>query len=453
MHILVTFFACLVFCAFQGAEASVGAQFPELDLKASPTPAPDFTWTLEQVLDIAQKQNPDVKEAKFNFEAASKTIVQARSGYLPSADISGSYEQTNLPYPSAGLNNQLGTVLPYSSVVARIHQTIFDFGKTLSTIEARSADTESAGQTTMVLKNTISLHAEMAFFNVRAAEKLVEVAREGVAKFDETLRRTAVLVRTGTRPQFDLSQANVELSKAKLSLTNAENISDLAKVTLLNIMGLPQDSTFTLVEPSPSEIVEMQRLKLPSLDDLALANRPEIKQSESAIKSSQALLHREYLDFLPTISLEGWYGQFYPSYPTSINDAWGGGVTLTWNVFDGLKTMGRTDELAARLGAQGSRFERQRQNILAEVAQSYMNLKKDEISLQVAHESLAYAVENARLAKKRYEADVATFLELLVAETSLLDAQAGDVQARYQYEIGLASLENAVNLPMKEILK
>jgi outer membrane protein TolC len=44
---------------------------------------------------------------------------------------------------------------------------------------------------------------------------------------------------------------------------------------------------------------------------------------------------------------------------------------------------------------------------------------------------------------------VGTILELLIAETSLVSAEAVDVDARYRHEIALARLKVAVNAPLK----
>ncbi len=297
----------------------------------------------------------------------------------------------------------------------------------------------------------IELSAERSFYDVAAAEKLVVVAKKSLAQFHETNRRTELMVRTGTRPQFDLTQAQVELSKAELALINARNARDLAKISLLNIMGWQRVETFALRElvgAMPSILVKT--LSMDRLTDTALESRPEMRrvrlQEEAALDRLKGLKR----DYLPTIGATGWYGRYLPDYPDAIRGAWGYGVGATWNLFDGMSTTYRVKELAARLDQDQARAKRQSQNIVAEVASAYMNLMRAEQNEAVADKGLEFAKENFHYAQLRFDADVGTILELLVAETSLVNADAVQVQARYRYATSLAALQTAVNAPLIE---
>jgi len=69
-----------------------------------------------------------------------------------------------------------------------------------------------------------------------------------VDRFQETQRDAAILVKTGVRPPFDLTQANVELVTARLELIKAQNSRDLAKVALLTLIGVQDRVDFELSE-------------------------------------------------------------------------------------------------------------------------------------------------------------------------------------------------------------
>jgi outer membrane protein len=425
------------------AEAQAKKQLSEVKIVTHDSRPVQFVWSLEDVRKLAEKQNPDLKAAKANYDANSKRIMQAISGYLPRLDLTGGFQQTTLPNP--GTTAQLGVMQPYSNLVATITQTVFDFGKVLNDIGEAQASTHSAEQQALALHNTIDLAAQRAFFSTLIAEKLVDVAEEGVVRFEETLRRTSVFVRTGTRPSFDLSQANVEVAQAKLNLVNAIDARDIARISLLNIMGMVKEVSFQLKETAAPKVVPTAKLNLDSLISKAIEYRPEMKQSQYSFEAAQMSFHSEIKSYLPVLGLTAFYGQYLPNYAPVIAESYGAGLTITWNLFDGLKTTGRSEELAARVDEQEAFLNREREGIVAEVSQSFADLKRAESNLVLANQSLEFSNENIRLAKKRYSANVATFLELLVAQTSLLSAEASAVQAQYQYEIGLASLKRAVN--------
>ena len=408
----------------------------------------DFVWTLEEVQKIASNQNPDLKSARSNYEATAKVVGESVSGYLPHVDVEADFEQTTLPNPSALSSGLIGTAANYSTAIVSVRQLLFDFGKVLSQIQASTSRSHSAEQQAIAVKIAVKLSVQRAFYNVVEAQNLVLVAKEALKQFEETHRRTEVLVRTGARPAFDLTQANVELSKAKLGQISAENSRDLSKIALLNFMGIQKQVSFELKEIAEMESVTAQKLNLTKLTDEALKLRPEVHESEFSLDAVRGDLHAESRDYFPTISVHAWYARYLPDFPPPLDNSWGVGVGATWHIFEGLKTTFRVGELSARVDQQEANLEKTRESISAEVATSYMDLVRSESDLQVANETLAFAKENLRLADKRYQANVATILELLVAETSLVNSEAVAVQSRYRHEIALASLERAVNGPL-----
>ena len=412
---------------------------------------PHYIWSLDDVIRIALNSNPDLQSAQDNLEAAKRVLEESYSDYLPTIDGSVYKGQTTLPYPSAGSTPLLGLDRSYSVGTASMRQTLFDFGKGLADIRAKRAESRSSEEDLLALRNVIQLNAEKAFYDVAADEKLVEVANKSLAQFQETYRRAKLMVQTGTRPEFDLSQALVELSKAELAVINAKNSRDLAKIVLLNIMGWQKVEPFALKEiVEQTQPMRAETLSMDLLTEKAMEFRPEMRRANLSIEASLNRLKEQRRTYLPVIAASGWYGRFLPDYPDSIRGAWGYGVGASWNLFDGMATTFRVKELEARLDQEEALVKRQSLNIVAEVASAYMNLLRAEQNETVADAGLVYAKDNFHYAKLRYDADVGTILELLVAETSLVTADAVQVQARYRYATSLAALQTAVNAPLIE---
>jgi outer membrane protein TolC len=332
-----------------------------------------------------------------------------------------------------------------------IRQTLLDFGKGLEAIAASRAEKGSAEQDVIALHNLIQLNAENAFYDVAAAQKLVEVAKKSMAQFKETYRRADMQVKTGVRPPFDRTQAEVELSKAQLTLIQARSTRDLARIALVNIMGMRRQVSFALKEapvqalPTSVSALDMQRLT-----DAALRARPEMRRIELQVESARDRLKEQRLQYTPNFFASGWVGDYAADYPVQERNAWGFGVGVSLNLFDGWATTYRVKELKARLEQQQALAKRQSQSIVAEVAAAYMGLVRAEQNETVADAGAEFARENFQYARKRYDADVGTILELLVAETSLVNAEAVQVEARYRYATRLAALQRAVNAPLVE---
>lgn len=414
----------------------------------SPVVAPDAVWTMNDVLRIARERNPDILSAKANYEAASKVVGESVSGYLPQITVSGEDDRTTLPTPgNASTTN--GLALPYAYAGVAIRQTLFDFGKNLNKIQSSSALGNAAAEQRVAVQEVVDLSVRKAFYNVSATEKLEEVAEKNLAQVQETHRRTELLVSTGARPEFDLTQANVQLAQAKVGVIDAQAARDLAKVALLQLMGVERQITFTIQE-SQSDVpkIASSQLQLGQLRSLALDARPEMKQAGYNVESANDLVSAQVKNFLPTLDANAWYDHFLPNYPDSLRNAWGIGLSATWNVLDGLYTPYRLGELQARRDQQEDLKTKEGLEIISEVESSYKDLVRSESNEKAANEGFEAATENLRLAQQRYEANVSTILELLIAESSLVNAEASVIQARYSRAIALATLQQAVYAPL-----
>jgi outer membrane protein TolC len=413
-------------------------------------------WTLSDVRRIAAEQNPDLKAARATYEAASKRVGQAVSGYLPHLDVNAKSEESTLPSPSAGSSDLLGIAEPYTAAVVAVRQTIFDFGKVLNRIEQAGASRLSSEQDAIAVRDAVDLGVQSAFYNMAASAQLVLVAQKSVEQYQEVQRRAEALVRTGARPLFDLSQAKVEFAKARLGLINARNAQDLARVSLLNFMGMDQATNFTLSEGPESSLdaagdaagEHTAQMDLEKLKRKAIDHRPEMLRERFGVEAARYNTQAEAREYFPTLDLQGWYGKYLPEYPDTLRDAWGVGVALSWHPFDGLYTTFRVAEASALADRQDAVLEKERQAVLADVTADFLSLAKSEESLQVSLESDEASKENLRLARKRYDASMGTILELLIAEASVADADSVLVQARYRHAVALATLKRAVNAPL-----
>ena len=433
--------------------ALIGMSKISISCAATSKEVTKYNWTLEDVIKIALENNPDLKSAKANYLAASKGVGIAVSGYLPHVDIYSKFEQTSLPNPNAGATAQLGVSLPYQMITASLSQTIFDFGKVLGRISSSRAKNNASEQEAISVRNAVELAVQRAFYDVESTEQLIQVAKKGLGKYNETLRRTQVLVKTGTKPSFDLSQARVEAAKAELIVINAQNSYDYAQIALLNLMGIQEQISFTLIDQgTPKEFlgVSSDKLILDKLIEEALVYRPEMKKQQFSLESVRSELSTEIKNYFPTFSLQAWAGKFLPNYPPPISDTWGVAVVGTWHIFEGLETTFRAGEISARVVSQEAMVDKDRLAILSEVTRSYKDLIRSENNLKVAIDALDNSKENLRLAEKRYASNIATILELLTAENALLNFEASSVTARFDHEIALATLRRMVNAPLKD---
>jgi outer membrane protein len=407
-------------------------------------------WSVDDVTRLALENNPDVLTALDTGAAARAVVGEAASVYLPHLSAHGGAERTTLPSPSAGLTANLGQNDPYRWGTLSFQQTLFDFGQGLEAIRAGLAGRRAEQAQLEAVRDQIRLGVAKAFDDVELSEKLVGVAQRGVDRFQETQRDAELLVKTGVRPPFDLSQANVEFSGARLELIKAQNSRDLARVALLTLIGVRERVDFVLRESSAAAAA-LDGLDEDKLIADGLENRPEIGREEATLAQAESALSASKVSLLPTVQAQGWYGGFDSDYPQPLRNAWGLGLGASWNFFDGALTPFRIREQSARRDAARAALEKERLAVAQDVSNAFLNLGRAQQNVDVTEQALGFAKENLDLGQKRYKAGVGTILELLIAETSEFNAEAEELQAVYEESVAVKTLETAVNLPLENM--
>jgi outer membrane protein len=246
----------------------------------------------------------------------------------------------------------------------------------------------------------------------------------------------------GTKPKFDVIQAEVNLSNAKLNLIKAGNDLKIAKVNLNNAMGVPNAPDYSI-----EDNLSFKKYEITLEDALARAfeNRPDLQSSVAKRKAGEVSIDSakaNYYPFLTGNAAYNWAGQRFDQY----DNGWNVGALLTFPVFSGFLTKYQTEEAKANLNVLKANEESVRQTVILDVQQAYLNLIQAEESIPTAELGLQQAQENMDIVNGRYAAGVGNPIEVTDAELSLANAKLSYIQALYQDKVAQANLEKAMGL-------
>lgn len=397
--------------------------------------------TLEACIALTLKQHPAQAAARADAEAASARVGQARAAYLPQVKLEGSYSDNRSTTFFTGASSRTeGWQGKFSGT-----QLLFDFGKTPSTIEAAKADLAAYEQASARVRQQLILQVREAYFGLLAAERLIRVHEETVAQTEARLKQAEAFFEVGTRPRFDVTQAEVEVNNSRLNLIKARHAVRVAQATLANRIGIDPSTPVRVRDvPERREAVDLAQ----SVQE-ALRRRPEVLEAEERVRQTESLVAATQADYYPAISLQGSYlfnGVTYRSGSTEVpqGDSWGGGVVLTYNLFDGFLTRNKVSEQRALLRGLRDRLEETRLNVRLEVRQAWLALQDAAARLDVVRSNVKKARENFEIAQGRYEAGVGVLLEVNDARVALTAAETEAVTALYDYQTALARLEKAM---------
>ena len=310
-----------------------------------------------------------------------------------------------------------------------VDQMIWDFGKTRARVRAREHYLESAehsltGSKTMLVRDT-----RIAYYQALSEKNRLQEAATETQRREWLLEKTEELFAVGKRSAQQLSQAEIDLQKAKLELVSRENSYELAMLNLRHLMNDPSLEQFDIRENLVYEEVNETR---EDLVGLALSQNPDIKSLLANRGGIKASLAENRGKFLPSIFGRAAYrfegeGAETPAFIA--------GVGIRIPIFEGFSRFGQMAQSRAELVRNDAQTELLRNRIILSVGELYLQLKHLEKRIRIFADSESISQKNLRLVKERYEARSASKIELAKAQALYEEAVADYKNSIYDYKI------------------
>jgi outer membrane protein TolC len=392
------------------------------------------TLDLQRCIAIALSRHPVIQAAAGTIRAGDSRIGQARSGYYPQLNGSTGYSRTN---PTSA-----GQVYDSYSSSVSLSQNLYDFGKTSTQVKIQELNRDSSRSDLDNIRTQVSFGVKQAYFGLLQAGRNRDVSREMVGQFQQHLDQAKAFFEVGTKPKFDVTKAEVDLSNAKLNLIKAENAFRLARVALNNAMGLPEAPDYEVADQLSSQRVEID------LDETlrkAYDRRPDLKAIAVKRKSLEQSIELARKSYYPSVTGNAGYGWGGGSFP--LDQGWSFGAQLDVPLFSGFLTKYQVAEAQANLEVLAANEVLLRQTIDQDVKQAWLNLQEAADRGVAAELIVRQAAENLELANGRYASGVGSPIEVTDALVAASNAKMSQISALYDYKLAQSSLEKAAGEP------
>ncbi|MEW6333189.1 MAG: TolC family protein [Thermodesulfobacteriota bacterium] len=393
------------------------------------------TLDLERCVAIAMERHPSIQAAAWTVLAGESKVGQSRSGYYPQLSGSVGYNRTDAVStlsPTAGQSYD-----NYSSSLS-LSQNLYDFGRTDTQVKIQELNRDSSRSDLENVIVQVSYSVKQAYFALLQARRNREVAREVVGQFQQHLDRAKAFFEVGTKPKFDVTKADVDLSNAKLNLLRAENAYRLGQVTLNNTMGIPEAPDYEVVDQLAIERVTVDP---DEVTRKAYGRRPDlmaIAVKRASLEQSIELARKGYYPTLTGSASYGWGGSHFP-----LDQGWSVGAQVVVPLFTGYSTKHQIEEARANLDVLAANESLLRQTIYRDVKQAWLNLQEAADRIVAAELSVRQATENLDLANGRYAFGVGSPIEVTDALVSVSNAKTAHISALYDYRLAQATLARA----------
>ncbi|HJX03340.1 MAG TPA: TolC family protein, partial [Dehalococcoidia bacterium] len=240
------------------------------------------TLDLRRCIEIALKLQPTIIAARNTVNVNESRVGQAKANYYPQIDWSSSYSRIKPASSSSGSSSDISggsfgganeSFNQYSTGF-NLNQTIYDFGKTPTQVKIQNLNLESSRSDLRNTNDQIILAVKQAYYGVVQAKYNMLVAEDTVKQTQQHLEQAKGFYEVGTKPKFDVTKAEVDLSTAKLNLIRNENAYRISIVNLNNAMGIPDAPEYSL-----DETMSFVKYEITLEDALSKAyqNRPDLE--------------------------------------------------------------------------------------------------------------------------------------------------------------------------------
>ena len=200
--------------------------------------------TLEEAIRVALANNREILVAKEKIEEAKQRIKEAKAGYFPTIDLSGTYTHLN-EAPSMGIPGygsvEMGQADNYLSKLS-INQPLYTSARLSYVNQGASLYYQKLQEDLKNTQNKITFHVKKAFYAVLLAQENVEVTEKALDQAKRHLDVVEDFFKVGVVSRFDLLRTRVEVANLKPDLIQARNDLRLSRESLANLLSLPSAS-------------------------------------------------------------------------------------------------------------------------------------------------------------------------------------------------------------------
>jgi outer membrane protein len=467
--------------------------------------------SLEEAVSLANRYNPLLQADLNNEELADWDIRAAYGALIPSASAnssvswqgSGEQQVGSITLSELGFGNQPSYY--FSSYRLGVSYTLD--GRILMALPQAKANRRAQVAQGEASTAQTRFQVTQAYLEVLRQQEALTLARQELERAEGNLRLAQGQLEVGAGTPLDTRQAEVAVGRARVSVLVSENGVRTGKFRLAQQMGLdPQDgfelaTTFQLAEPrwSEEELVSLALERNPSLQGLRASREAQehaVRSARSAYLPTLSLsastsgfareasdpgflvaqaqgsslgriaqceatneLYRRLEDPLPTTDCSRFlFTEAQRQAIINQNDVFpfdfvrnppSASLSISLPIFQGLRR--QRDVEAARVAERDLRYQLRNTELAlkADIASGLANLRTAYESALIEEENQVWADEQLRLAQERYRLGLATFLELVEAETVKAGADRDRLAAIFAYHDALASLESVIGTSLR----
>jgi outer membrane protein TolC len=430
------------------APARPDTPWPAPDLRAFSEPLreehpsqvdPDKEYELAELIDLAERTNPETKVAWARAKEAASAVGLAKSEYYPVLALKASGMWVNVPVPLPISQNQasyLGVEAQEAHAVAELEWVLLDFGRRAATVGAARERLLAANLGFNARHLEIVFKVQSAFYRLSTVRGRITVAQAALKSALKVQEAAEERLKNGLATGPDVSLARQQAVQAAFDLEAVTSKERDAHVTLAESIGI--------LPTTPIRVADFSRLTLPTnleervekVIDRTLEQRPDLLARVAILREKEVEIRRARAAYYPTLSILGNAGGAYERSQLTFQDQssspwvdtkqpiWGVGAVLSWPLFEGGARKHKLEMARSAREAAQHELEDARDKAISQVWRFYTDTK-------LAIRRLEVAAALVEASEKSYEQTFEGYQHGLTSLVDVLAARRESSGARY----------------------
>lgn len=415
------------------------------------------SWTLEQCIQYALEHNLTIKQAVLDVNNAEINLKQSKREYLPSISAGASQSFSNGSVIDPITSDFVSRQVSSSSFDLNAGITLFNGFKTQNQIKQNKLVTEQNRLNLEQVENNIRLAILEAYLQVMYAEEGITIAQNSLKSYEQQLEKSKGLFEAKSITLKDLTEVQSQVANAQYDLISAKKNKALQLLTLKQLLELPAESDFSVVNEAQS--FSLDNIVIPDkylVYQYAIQTLPEIKSGDLNIKVLEQTIKISKSSYYPSLSLSAGVGTGYTNSQTIIfKDQLTGnlnqriGLSLSIPIYDRGTT--KTSVLRNRNQLEVAKIERTtlEKELYQKVETAWLNGTAALEQSQAALVSLNAARQVLEVAKSNFQTGNLTATDLVIAQNGYVNAEIKFFQTKYMTILYIQILNYYQGKPIK----
>jgi outer membrane protein TolC len=396
--------------------------------------------------DLKQKlaeKNLQLQIARKNYQSAKADYQQSNALFLPNITASYTGMATTNPLMAFGskLNQEILTQADFNPALLNDPKTTQNFATKIEIQQplvnldgifgrqAAKAKMEAFQLQTQRTEEYLSLEVSKAYMQLQLAYKAVTVLEKAESTAKANLKLVDNYFKQGLLQKTDVLNVQVRVNDISNQLqyakSNVQNASDYLGFLINEDM---QGKTF-----KPSEALDYE-IKVEVVDWQLSDNRKDIQAMQKSSAAYQKMLTMSKMSFLPRLNAFGSYEWYDSQFLGTAAKGYLVGAQLSWNLFDGYKSVGKYDKAKADFQKASLETEQYKKQSQLEFNKTNRQLKDAENKVGLSQLAFEQAQEAYRIRQNRFAQGLEKTTDLLVSETQMIQKELEHLQAVFEYQ-------------------